>query len=105
MDASPRDLANAIQPLQRRATAEIGYHATHHVVRGRRDGNEVTSWVDAARHTDREDSGKAFAESIAKLPGIEMHLPLALLSEDRAGNNVARRELGEPMALDHESLA
>ena len=61
--------------------------------------------IDAARLAEREDAGKALREAGAELARVEIDRACSLLAEDRARHDVARRELGEAVALDHEALA
>src|SRR5437870_4931411 len=74
-------------------------------MRRRRHRNEIAPRVEAARLADREDPWKPFAEPVTELARVEMHFPLSLLAKDRARHDIARRELGEAVALEHEALA
>ena len=49
--------------------------------------------------------GKRFGEPRAELARVEIDGAVALLAEDRARDDVARRELGEPMLPLHEAHA
>src|SRR4051812_45304760 len=103
--AGARDFANSVETFQRRPAAEIGDDAAHHVMRGGRDRYEIPSWIDSSRLADREDAGKSFGESAAELARVEVNPAVSLLAEDRARDDVARRQLREAVALDHEALA
>src|SRR5690242_18625074 len=105
MHAGTRYLADAVQPLQRRAAAEIGDDAAHHVVRGRGDRNEIAAGIDSARLADGEYARESFDESAAELARVEVHLAVSLLAEDGARDDVTRCQLRQSVALDHEALA
>src|SRR5262249_32667263 len=76
-------------------------------MRGGSHWNEIAAWIDAARAADGKDAGESFGEArtAAEFSRVEIDLSLFLLAEDRAGHHIARRQLGEGMTADHESLA
>src|SRR5262245_12236440 len=105
MNASVRNLAAGVQMVQPRAAGEVGHDPAHHVVRSRRNRNQVDARVNASRRTEGEDARKSLWEPLSHLPRVEKHLACFLaLGEDLAGDDVARCKFGQPMPSRHESL-
>src|SRR5438094_7051038 len=103
MNSRPRDLAASVQPGDIGAPAQVGDDPAHHIVCGRSDRDEILRRIDPARAAKRKNSGESLLERTAELPRIEPHSPAALLlTENLAGNDVARSELGELVPSRHE---
>ncbi len=81
--------------------------STHVIMRGRSNGNILDSRIDAGGHTEAEDRRKGRRELRADCAArIETDGSAALLLlEDRASDDVARRELGIGMQSRHEAFA
>src|SRR5439155_14792125 len=78
-------------------------------VRRRGDRNRVTSDVDPVFRADARDRGKATAHVIAAQVGYVKESagvagPLHL-EDDRAGDDVPRRQLAALVVADHEAIA
>jgi hypothetical protein len=62
--------------------------------------------IDAARRADGVNAGKALHEAAPHVARVEKDLPgTLLLAKDLARDDIARRELGQPMPTLHEALA
>ena len=106
MHTGARDLAAGIEPIETRPPAQIGNDSSHHVVRRRRHRDQIDRRIDAARATNCEDPRKALLESFAEHPRVEPDaLAAHSFSEDFTRNDVAWRQLGEAMPLQHEAFA
>src|SRR5688500_5279532 len=72
--------------------------------RGNRD--QVDSWIDAARSAQCEDPGEAFRETLTQFACVKENLTGALpLGEDLARDDIARGQLGQTVAVGHETFA
>ena len=75
-------------------------------MRGWRHRNQIHRRIDAAGATNRKDARKALLEIPAQHPRVEPDVPASdFLSEDFAGDDIARCQLGQPMPLEHEPLS
>ena len=115
MHAGAGDLADGVEAGERGAADEVGGHAAHQVVRRRRHRDRLARPVEAALADGAVDRGEAAREELAALlvgraqPGrIEEDGPAVLrlhLARDRAGDDVARRELAVGVRVEREAPA
>ena len=106
MHARARDLPTGVEAIETGAPAQIGDNPTHHIVRGRRDRYQVHRRIDSPSATDRKDPGETLLEILSEHPRIEEDVPPAdPLAKYLTGNHIARSELCQAMALEHESLS
>src|ERR1051326_4773526 len=71
---------------------------------GRRHRNQIATRIDPSCRTDREDARESFGESDTELPRVQIDLAASLLPENCTRHDIARRKLGESVALWHEPL-
>ena len=75
-------------------------------MRSRRHRNQVHRRINSASTADCKDPRKPLLEILAEHPRIEIDVLAAnFFSEDFAGDNIARRQLGQAMPLEHEPLS
>ena len=117
MYARACDLAHRIQTRQARTTGQIGRDAAHQVVGGRRHRNGLARPVPAAlahggvdrREPSAQELRGAFCAAAAartESRGIQQHGTAVLRGHDLgngAGDDVARRELGIRVHVEHEA--
>ena len=109
VDTRARDLARGIQAGKRCPALVIGLDTTADVVLRRGHRQQVGGRVDAELTAARDDRGKALLEEVAaEVAGVEEDVIGARLghpAQDGAGDDIARREVGELVLALHETDA
>src|SRR5690606_25907703 len=105
MNPGSRNLAYCIQPRQTGPACKVCHYSTHHIVRRWSYRDQLPARIDASSHTECEYPRKALLEPFTQQPGIQEHLvSCALLPIHLTSHYVARRKLGQLVALGHEAL-
>ena len=102
-------LAARVEAIERRARVEVYPHPADHVVGRRADGDELLGDVELELGADPRDGGEPRADAGGvEVAQVEEHLGGACgphLGHDRAGHDVARRQLPVGVVAGHEALA
>ncbi len=109
MQAGAGGLADRVQALEVGSAGEVGEHAAAGVVRGGHHRNRRAGDVDPQLQTAGVDGGEVGADEVGRLVRdvqVDAVQPVALhLEVDRAGHDVARRQLGPRIMRRHEAGA
>ena len=109
MHAGAGGLADGEEAGQGRAAVEVGDDAAHPVVRGGRHGDRLDGPVEPGLTARGVEAREAAARKRAsERRRVEEHGRAALLGHappHRAGDDVARRELGARVDVEHEAVA
>ena len=104
-----RDFPGGPKPLQRRSPVAVGQDAPHRVVGARSHRNSVFSNVDAELGADRRDPRETSANPVGVLARqIEKNVRRVRfrhLTDDRAADDVARREFAPFVVIGHKAVA
>ena len=106
MQARTGDFADGEQAGQGRLTLQVGRDAAAEVMGGGHDGHRLGGEVEARLTAGLVDVREAFGEvSLGDLRGVEQNVGHAILLHhgiDRAGDDIAGREVAERMEVLHE---
>lgn len=105
MNAGAGDLAGGVEAGERGVAADVGLDASHHVVRGGTDGDEIAVQVQAVTGEEAGDSGEPGGEVGCDVAHVEVHGTVEGLVDDGAGDDVAGGEFQLLVVLGHEALA
>ena len=107
--AGARALPARVEPVDRGAPEQVGLDAAGRVVLGRGDGQQLGRRVEAELAAAGDDRGEALLEEVgAEVAGVEPDVVDVLVAhdvEDRPGDDVARREVGELVPALHDPRA
>ena len=107
MQSGERCFADRVEMIDVGPSADVAHHAAASVMRRRNDRDRLLCHVDAEFEALRVDRRKVLANEGSRLVrNVEIHaIETAFLDLeiDRAGDDVARRELGTRIVLGHEA--
>jgi hypothetical protein len=109
MHTGARNLSHCIQTINRRAAILIYHHSAHAIMGGRGNRQQIGGKIETVAAADSRDSGKTLMHPLSgKMAQIQVLTIGSFgqhLAENRAGNYIARRKLGQWRISRHEPFA
>jgi hypothetical protein len=105
VDSGARGFPGGVESGERGVAVYVGEDASHKVVGGRPDGDEVPVEFEVVLREELRYAGKAGLEILTDVAHIEVDRAIHALTGDRSSDYVSRGELQKGMVALHEALA